>query len=137
MRIAPRREGIGLIVLDEIDLRHGKIGICGQIANDGVIFRCVRLIDLDRVVHVQHHLVGIPVAEQIHARGYDKGDHHAAGSADEKTDAHEQGGHKGKQHSGAHHIHGISPPALEKSIKFIPFIGRLPLYDGVLYSKLQ
>jgi hypothetical protein len=31
----------------------------------------------------------------------------------------------------------LSHEALDKSIKFIPFIGRLPLYDGVLYSKLQ
>ncbi|MCK0455917.1 hypothetical protein ACUX4D_26370, partial [Salmonella enterica] len=62
----------------------------------------------------------------------------AAGAANEKTDAHEQGGHEGEQHSSAHYIHGVIPRIVNISrIKIIPFVRHLPVYDGVSHSKLQ
>ncbi len=74
-------ECIRLVVLDQVDLGHGQARTSCEVPDDAVIFGRVLLVYFDRVVHAKHHLVRIPVAEQIHARGDHERDHHAASAA--------------------------------------------------------
>ncbi len=54
---------------------------------------------------------------------------------DEKADTHEQGGHEGQQH--AVRITFMALASRFESLPWQPYIEHVPLYDGVLYSKLQ
>jgi hypothetical protein len=56
-------------------------------------------------IHAQHHLVGVPIGENVHADGDDEGDQHAAFTAHEKAKPHEQGRHARHQNSGLEQVH--------------------------------
>jgi hypothetical protein len=106
LRIAAGGEGIGLGLVDDVDLRHGQFGARRQIAHHAIEFRRGALVDLARIVHAQHHLVGVPVAEQVHRGSDHQRDQHAAFAADQIADAHEERRHEGQQHRGADEVHG-------------------------------
>src|SRR5690606_6980055 len=98
LRIATRGESIGLRVVDHIDLGHRQLGACCKFPHDAIVFWRVLLIDLDGVVHAQYHLVGVPVAEQVHASCDHEGDKHPALTADQIPYTHEQSRHQGEKH---------------------------------------
>jgi chloramphenicol 3-O-phosphotransferase len=62
-------------------------------------------VDLARAIHGKHHLVGVPIGEQVHRRRDEKRDDHAGLATDQITDAHEERGHRGKQHGCAEITH--------------------------------
>jgi hypothetical protein len=64
-------------------------------------------------MHPQHHLVGVPIGEEIHRRRHGKGHDHAGLAAEEKADGEEQAGHRRQKQAGAHRIHGPQFSLLE------------------------
>ncbi|MNL35003.1 hypothetical protein D3C87_1570070 [compost metagenome] len=112
LRIATGGKRVRLRAIDHIDARHRQAGIASEVTHDAVIFRGTALIDLLRAVHAQHHLVRVPIGEEVHACGHDEGDHHAAPSANGEAYRHEQGGHDCKQHGGADKVHQEAPGRL-------------------------
>ena len=68
----------------------------GKLGTDGEIGRAVS-VDLKGAVHRQHHAVGIPIGEQVDSGRDSERDQHAAGSADQIADAHEEAGKTGQK----------------------------------------
>jgi len=111
LRAAAGGKGVGRLLVDQIDLGHRDLGALGQLAHHGVEARRGGFIHLAGVVHLQHHLVREPVAEEVHAQGHDQGQHHAAAAADHAADGHEEGGDRRHQDGGFHHVeHGDGSP---------------------------
>ncbi len=63
--------------------------------------------DFPGLVHFQHDLVGIPVAEEVHGRGHEKGEDHAGLAADGAAHGDQQQGEAGQQEGGFKSIHRI------------------------------
>ena len=108
-RIAAGSEGIGLRILDQIDGRHRQIRRFGQASNNGEEFRSIFLMRFHRIVHAQHHLVRLPVAEQVHCQSNEKRNQCATGATDEISNAHKQGCQSSQQHGGLGEIHDCQP----------------------------
>lgn len=104
-RIAARGKRVRLRCVDHVHLGHRQVGMLGELAHHGHKLRGGAIIHLLRVVHAQHHFVGVPIAEQVHAGCNDEGDRHAACAADEKADPHEKGGEAGEKDTSAHNAH--------------------------------
>ncbi len=107
--ITARRKGVRLVVRDDGDLGQRHAGIGRHLfyvrhigPHDGIGVALVHHLGL---VHFQHDLVGIPVAEQVHPCGQHKGDGHATRAADHEADAHEQGCHRGQKNEGLEMVH--------------------------------
>ena len=109
LRIAAGGEGVGLIVVDHVDLGHRQAGALGEIAHQGIELRGARLVDLPRAIHGQHHAVGIPIGEEVHRQGDEEGDDHALAPGDEIADGDEDPGEGCEKQHGADVGHG-SPP---------------------------
>ena len=103
-------EGVGLRAVDDVDLRHRQAGLAAQAPARARRYSGARpRVDLAGAVHPQHHLVRVPVGEEVHAGGEDQREHHAAGAADQVADAHEDRRQRGEEHGGAHEVHRLSP----------------------------
>ncbi len=107
-RIAPGGEGIGLRIVDHIDLRHRQVRVGGQLLDDAVEAGRAVAIDLARAVHRKHDLVGLPVSEEVHAQRDKERDHHTRLAADHEADEQEQRGQAREQNGGAEEIHSFS-----------------------------
>jgi len=107
--IAPGGEGIGLIVVDHIDLGHGQSGALGQLADQAIKLRGARLVDLPRAIHGQHHAVGIPIGEEVHRQGEEESDDHALAPGDEIADDEEDPGEGCEKQHGADIGHPAPP----------------------------
>ena len=106
-RITPRRKRVGLVRIDDIDLRHRQASTIGKLFDRAVKPRRRARIDFGRAVHRQHHPVGIPVGEHVHAHCDGKGDQHAGRPAEHKADADEQGRHPGEKNGCLQVVHVI------------------------------
>jgi len=106
-RVAARREGVGLGVVDQVDLGHRHAGAPGQAFHDAVELAAARRVEGLGAIHAQHDLVGVPVGEQIGDRGDAERDHHAGRAADQIADHAEQRGQRRDQQAGANSIHGL------------------------------
>ena len=108
-RIAAGGEGVGLVAGDDGDLGLGQAGVAGHLAHVGdiVAHHRVRMLLVDRLgpVHLQHNLVGVPVAEQVHPAGEHQGHGHARRAADQITHTPEQGGQGGQKDEGLQMVH--------------------------------
>ena len=104
--IAPGGEGVRLRIVHDVDLGHGQPGVRREPPHQPVKLGRRALVHLARAVHGQHHPVGVPIGEQVHRRGDEKGDNHAGLAANQITDAHEERGHGGKQDGRAEITHG-------------------------------
>ena len=113
-RIAARGERVGLRAVHDVDARHRQSGALRQLANEAVVLGRRALIDLVRAVHAQHHLVGVPVAEKVHAEGDDEGDDHARLAADQCADRHEDRGQHREQHGRFDVVHDCRSSALKQ-----------------------
>ena len=105
LRVASGREGVRLRIVDHVDLGHRQSGAAGELAHDVVKLRRRALVDLARLVQAKHELVGVPVAEKVHAGGDEEGDEGAGRAADQIADAHEERRQGRKQHSGLQDVH--------------------------------
>jgi hypothetical protein len=69
-------------------------------------------IDLPRAIHPQHHLVRVPVGEQVGADREEQRQHHAALAADQVSNRQKQRRHAGQQHRRTEIARHGSPPTL-------------------------
>ena len=74
---ASGREGVGRLAGDQVDPRHRDAGAGGEAVDDRVEPRGRGLFDGLSAVGGEHHLVGEPVAEEVHQQGDHEGDQHA------------------------------------------------------------
>ncbi len=105
LRVAAGGKGVGLGIVDDIDLRHRQAGALRQLAHDIEKLRRRTLVGLNGAVHAQNDLVGVPEAEKVHGGGNDQRHDGAAAAAEQIAEAHEDGGHGRQQHGGLHGIH--------------------------------
>ena len=99
LRIAAGGEGVGRVFIDEIDARHGEFGLLGQLLHGLIELGGRRCIHLAGVVHLQHHLVGEPVGEEVGDHGKAQRHDHAVLAPDggpDDTEERGDGGHQGK-----------------------------------------
>ena len=75
--IAPGGKGVGLRIVHDVDLGHGQARVRRELPHQPVELGRRALVHLARAIHGEHHLVGVPIGEQVHRRGDEKGDHHA------------------------------------------------------------
>ncbi len=108
LRVAAGGEGVGRVFLDEIDPRHGQPGALRKLLHHGVELGRAAGVDLLRVVHLQHHLVAEPVAEEVHAQREQQRQNHAFLSAQHGADDHEQRGDRSHQDCGFQDIEHAS-----------------------------
>ncbi len=113
-RVAARCKGIGLVFVDDINLRHRQACIGSKTSDHAIIIGAGTLIDFLRIVHAQNHLVGIPVAKQVHRNSDHQRDHHAAAAAQQIADAHEHDCHESNQHGSFRHIHAYRSPVQQQ-----------------------
>ena len=107
LRIAAGGKGVGLGLVDDIDFRHRQLRALGEVSDQIVEFGVAGGIDLDRVVHFQHDLVGVPVSEQVHARSDQQGDDRTAAAAQRIAQNHEQRRQRRQQHGRLHEVHRL------------------------------
>ena len=109
LRVAARGEGVGRILVDEVDARHGQAGPLGQLLHSLVELRRGRRIDLTGAIHLQHHLVREPVGEEIGDHREAQRHDHAVLATDGGADDTEQGGDGSHQGSCLDPVeHGVS-----------------------------
>ena len=89
LRVPTGGEGVGLVGVDEIDFWHRDAGIARQPFDGPVEVGRLPRVDLLGVLHAQHQLVGVPVAEEVGDHGKAERQHHASGAANEVTHDHE------------------------------------------------
>ena len=89
--VSSRCEGVRLVVVDDIDARHGQPGVGRELLDDAVEARRAAPINFARAVHPEHQLVGVPVGIEIHAAGQDEREDHPAFAGDQKSSTYEQG----------------------------------------------
>ena len=77
LRIAAGGEGIGLLGLDDIDRRGRDAGLAREDINHVIELGHAGALHRHGILHAQHQLVGIPVAEEIGHQREAEGDHHA------------------------------------------------------------
>ena len=104
VRIAAGGKGVGLLLRNDIHRGHRQVGPPGQFFNHLVQLGVAVPVDLLGPVHLQYHLVGIPVAEEVHAHRKDKGDNQSGGTAEYVSDQHEKDGHKCHQKYGSYTV---------------------------------
>jgi hypothetical protein len=104
--IAAGGEGVGLLLVDHIDARHRQAGALGETLHDAVKFRRLIGPDLLRVAHAQHHLVAVPVGEQVHAQGNHQRQYEAGLAAQEVADDQEERGQRRQEQGRAKVVHG-------------------------------
>ena len=109
--ISPGGEGVGRVVLDDIDRRYGNVGPGGEVADDAIELRRFRFRHRPRPVAREHDLVGEPVRADVHDEGEDEGDGHALPAADRAAHEHEQAGQHHEKESGLDQVtHRGRPP---------------------------
>ncbi len=89
LRVAAGGEGIGLRIFHDVDPWHWHSGGGGELLHEHVELRRRALVDRARAVHREHHLVGVPIGEEVHRPGNEEGDDHAGLAADQEPDPHE------------------------------------------------
>ena len=110
-RVPAGGERVRLGILHDVDLRHGKPRIFRRAAAPCRRAPALRAASTSRAPYMRkHRLVGVPIGPQIHAAGDEEGDDHAGLAADQKSDAHEQRGHRGEQDGGAEIAQGNLHP---------------------------
>jgi len=87
-----------LLLVDDVDARHRQISALRQIADHGVKLRSAGFIDFLGVVHLQHHLVGEPIGNDIHRAAEHQRHQHALPAAEHAADDAEQRHDGGHQH---------------------------------------
>ena len=115
LRVAAGSEGVGRILVDEVDARHGQAGPLGQLLHSLVELRRGRRIDLTGAIHLQHHLVREPVGEEIGDHREAQRHDHAVLATDGGADDTEQGGDGSHQGSCLDPVeHGVSSRSVLK-----------------------
>ena len=103
--IAPRGEGVGLLLVDQVDARHRQAGALRQLMDDVEKLGRVLRPDFLGVGHAQDHLVAVPVGKQVHAQRGDEGDHEAGLASHQVTGHEEEARQRGEQEGGLEVIH--------------------------------
>jgi len=116
-RAAAGREGVRLVLVDDVDPRHRQAGALGELLDDAVeLGRLVRS-DLLRVGHAQDHAVAVPVGEEVHAQRCDQGDQQAGMAAEQIADDQEEAREGCQKEGGAEVVHAgnMAPDSGESS----------------------
>ena len=123
--IAAGGEGVGLLLVDQIDARHRQAGALGEALHDTVELGRLVGADLLRVAHAQHHLVAVPVGEQVHAQGHHQRQYKAGLAAQEVADDQEEAGQRRQEKGRAKVVHGR---------KDGPRLWRIKAGDGIMQA---
>ena len=107
--IAAGGKGIGLVGLDQVNRGRRDPRLARENVDHVIELRHPGALDRHGILHAQHQLVGVPVADDIGDQGKSQGDHHAAGAADEIAHGHEQRRERGEQNKGAKRIEHQEP----------------------------
>ncbi len=99
-------KGIGLGIIDHIDLGHRQTGILRQFAHHRYQFGCGAVIHLPCTAHAQKHGIRIPIGKHIHRRSKQQCDDHALLPANHHADCAKQRGQASQQQTCTHIIHG-------------------------------
>ena len=98
-------EGVRLVLVDQVDLRHRQAGALGQLLDDAVELGRLVGPDLLRVGHAQDHAVAVPVGEEVHAQRHDQRDDQAGLAAEQVADDQEEAREGRQQEGGAEVVH--------------------------------
>ena len=109
LRIAPRGKGIRRLGGQKVDFRHGQPGAAGQTLHHLVNAGQLLARDRARVVHPEHQLVGVEVAEEVHAGGHGKCDKRAVYAAKVLARQYKNQCKRGKKKGCLQCIHRIFP----------------------------
>ena len=96
LRVASSGEGIWGFGGNDINLGHGQAEPPGHPLDD--LKNTGQLLPGDRLgaVHGQRELVGIEIADEVHGRGDEKGEHHSIPSAEPPAQKDEEKGESRK-----------------------------------------
>ena len=93
-------EGVGLVLVDQVDPRHRQAGALGELLDDLVELGRLGRADLARIAHAQHHRIAVPVSQEVHAQRHDQRDHQAGQAAQQIADGQEKAGEGRQKHGG-------------------------------------
>ena len=117
-RIAPRRECVRRVLVDDVDARHRESRIPREFLDQAVELRCTRTVDLLCIIHAQHHAVGEPVREEVHTNRDDEHDGHACMSAEYAAKGDHQRHQECHEHCCFQCVHSFISPLSVKSLSF-------------------
>ena len=106
LRVAAGREGVRLVLVDQVDARHRQASALRQLVDDIEQLGRVLGPDFLGVGHAQDHLVAVPVGEEVHAQRDDEGDDEAGLASHEIAGHQEETRQRGEQEGGLEVIHG-------------------------------
>ena len=110
--IASRRERVRRPRMDHADLRHRKLGLLREFLDETEELRRLRTGNLLGTVRGEHHLVAVPIRNEIHPEGKDEHDDHALLAAEAASDDDKQRGQKRHQDRGLECVHDGSETSL-------------------------
>jgi hypothetical protein len=108
LRVAPRREGVGLVLIDQIDARGRQARIGGELVHHSDQFGRFLVGQFAGVVGGKRHPVRVPPGDDIADAGHAECHQHAGLATDHQADCAEQGRHAAKQDRRAPVIHAIA-----------------------------
>src|SRR5579864_6025723 len=106
--IAASREGIRLVIVDDVKLGHWKARLACEPSNDMNQRRRAGRFDGVCAVHGQQDFVRIPVSKKVRPGGEQEGDRRASWAPDQITDYEKKASQRGQQQSGPENVHGNS-----------------------------
>ena len=92
LRITPRREGIRGVLRQQVDFGHRQSGPLRQILHHAVELRIVLRSYFLTAIHFENDFVTKPIAEEIHAAGYQQRNDSSLAAAEHITNPHQQSG---------------------------------------------
>lgn len=102
LRAAAGGEGVGLVLVDDVEGGHGQAGALRQCLHHGMQARRILRPDGLGVVHREHDAVAVPPGPEVGAAGEEEGDDHALLATDGVADADEERGQPRQQDRRAH-----------------------------------
>ena len=97
-RITAGRKGIWRVLVDDVNTRHGKLCVSGQIFHQAIELRGFLPADFAGVIHLEDHGVTKPVGKEIHAQRNHEHNHHAALAAHKTANENHNGTQQHHQH---------------------------------------
>ena len=112
--IAPRRECVRRILVDDVDARHWEPCTLRKLLNESIELRSTRTIHLACMIHAEHHTIGEPVREEVHAKRDDEHDSHTRMSGEDAAESNHERHEERHKHCRLKCVHRLLPPCRDK-----------------------